>query len=136
MPHYVYVSLQTQASMKRILYTVEICMDEGIGNILAAQCQCPAGEWPSAACSHAAATLFAIEDHATHATEVSCTSQLQQWNKPALKPNSPTLIRDACFTVQADPTAVVCKPTITYYDPHRQVIGWPMGHTLISFTRI
>ena len=37
-PHYVYVSSQTQASMKRILYTVEICMDEGIGNILAAQC--------------------------------------------------------------------------------------------------
>ena len=102
--------------------TVEICMDEGIGNILAAQCQCPAGEWPSAACSHAAATLFAIEDHATHATKVSCTSQPQQWNKPALKPNSHTLIRDACFTVHKDDkdtAAVVCKPTITYYAPRR-----------------
>ena len=58
-----------------------------------------------------------------HATEVSCTSQLQQWNKLALKPNSPTLIRDACFTVhkddKADTAAVVCKPTITYYDPRR-----------------
>ena len=53
---------------------------------------------------------------------MSCTSQLQQWNKPALKPNSPT-IRDACFTVHKDDkahtAAVVCKPTITYYDPHR-----------------
>ena len=48
-------------------------------------------------------------------------SQLQQWNKPALKPNSPTLIRDSCFTVhkddKADTAAVVYKPTITY--PHR-----------------
>ena len=126
MPHYVYVSSQTQASVlvNHILYTVEICMDERIGNILAAQCQCPAGdEWSSAACSHAAATLFAIEDQHTHATEVSCTSQLQQWNKSALKPDSPTLIRDACFNVhkddKADTTAVVCKPTITYYDPRR-----------------
>ena len=117
------MSSQTQASKKHILYTVEICMDEGTGNILAADCQCPAGEWPSAACNHLAATLFAIEDDATHATEVSCTSQLQQWNKPALKSNSPTLIRDACFTVhkddKADTAAAVCKPTITYYDPHR-----------------
>ena len=34
-PYYVFVSSQTQAqaSVKHILYTVEICMDEGIGII-------------------------------------------------------------------------------------------------------
>ena len=90
--------------MKHILYTVEIYMDEGIGNILAAQCQCIEQVNYINGPVQLAAILqrdifFAIEDHATHATEVSCTSQLQQWNKPALKPNSPTLIRDACFTV-------------------------------------
>ena len=67
---------------------------------------------------------FCLEDHATHATEVSCTSQLQQWNKPVLKPNSPTLIRDACFTMHKDDkadiaAAVICKLTITYYEPRR-----------------
>ena len=108
--------------MKHILYTVEICMDEGIGNILAAQCQCIEqvnyinGHGPvQLAAMLQRAIFFTIEDHATHATEVSGTSQLQQWNKPALKPNSPTLIRDACFTVHKDDKAdAVCKPIIVH----------------------
>ena len=63
---YAYVQSQTQASMKRILYTVEICIEKTTADVLAARCNCPAGEWPSAACSHIAATLFAIEDHVSH----------------------------------------------------------------------
>ena len=76
-----------------------------------------------------AATLFAIEDHATHATEVSCTSQLQQWNKPALKP-------DACFTVHKDDSSSSMQAY--YYTADimihtcRPVIEWSMHEACTS----
>ena len=37
---------------------------------------------------------------------------------------------------KADTAAVVCKPTITYYNPVDQVIEWLMRHALISLKRI
>ena len=65
---YTYFTSKTQASMKRIMYNVTICLDKLTADILSATCECPAGEWPSAACSHVAATLFAIEDHVSYFT--------------------------------------------------------------------
>jgi len=52
---YIQSQTQTQASMKCVLYRVEICIQKVTADILAARCDCPAGEWPSAACSHVAA---------------------------------------------------------------------------------
>ena len=123
--HYAYVQSQTQASMKRILYRVEICMEKPTADIIAARCNCPAGEWPSAACSHVAATLFAVEDYVAHKDQQSCTSRLQQWHQPAVRPNLPTPISQATFkkvTGKFDEKQTrerVVRPTTTYYDPRR-----------------
>ena len=97
---YCFISSQTKASMKQILYQVEICLEKATADILAAQCSCPAGEWPSAACSHVAATLFAIEDYSGQTTEsTSCTSRLQQWHKPSLLQHKPTPVYEASFVL-------------------------------------
>ena len=109
--------------MKRILYTVEICIEKTTADVLAARCNCPAGEWPSAACSHIAATLFAIEDHVSHKDKQSCTSRLQQWHQPTLRPNMPTLISQATFkkvTGKLDERRIreqMILPTANYFDP-------------------
>ena len=117
---YAYLQSHTQASMKRILYKVEVCISKCTADILAAYCQCPAGEWPSVACSHIAATLFAAEDYVTH---TSCTSRLQQWHQPKVRDNQPTPIGQAEFkkvTGKMDDKQkrkCMVRPTITIYDP-------------------
>ena len=99
-------------------------MSKCTADILAACCDCPAGEWPSAACSHIAATLFAAEDYVTHMDQ-SCTSRLQQWHQPKIRANLPTPISQAEFkkvTGKMDDNhtrACVVRPIATCYDPRR-----------------
>ena len=120
---YTYIQSQTQASMKHIMYRVEVCIEKTTADVLAARCNCPAGEWPSAACSHVAATLFAIEDYVSHKDKQSCTSRLQQWHQPTLGPNLPTPISQATFkkvTGKLDEKRTrerVIRPTANYFDP-------------------
>ena len=113
--------------MKRIMYNVTICLDKVTADILSATCECPAGEWPSAACSHVAATLFAIEDHVSHREQVACTSQLQQWHKPSVRPCLPTPVREATFkrhefqdeSAHSEVVALSTTVTCLNYDPRR-----------------
>jgi len=122
-PHY-YASSRTKASMKNVHYEVEICLNLATADVLAAKCPCPAGEWPSAACSHVAATLFAIEDYVAHLQDPgTCTSRLQQWHKPCLQQHNPTPICDATFRKQScklderPHKERVLRPTIKTFDP-------------------
>ena len=109
--------------MKRILYTVEMCIEKTTADVQAARCNCPAGEWPSAACSHIAATLFAIEDHVLHKDKQSCTSKLQRWHQPTLRTNLSTPISQATLkkvTGKLDERRIreqVIRPTANYFDP-------------------
>ena len=123
-PHHWYISSETKASMKQVHYHVEICLNSATADVLAAQCSCPAGEWPSAACSHVAATLFAVEDYVVHLKDPgSCTSRLQQWHKPTLHQHKPTPVCDAnfrkqsCKLVQEPHKERVLRPTIETFDP-------------------
>lgn len=85
-------------SFHKVLYHIVICLDKATAAILAAQCLCPALKWPSTACSHVAATLFAIEYHVVHSWESdTCISRLHCWQKPSLCQQNPIAICDATF---------------------------------------
>ena len=135
-PPHCYVSSQTKASMKNVHYEVEICLNLATADVLAAKCPCPADEWPSVACSHVAATLFAIEDYVAYLQDPgTCTSRLQQWHKPRLQQHNPTPICDATFRKQSckldeqPHKERVLRPTIKMFDPR------PHHQRGISFDR-
>ena len=74
------------------VYSLELYINVNNSIITGAKCTCPAGCGPRGSCKHIAAISFALEDfvriRSTIANlqdtdeEISCTSLLQQWNKP------------------------------------------------------
>ena len=65
-----------------------MCTDTASRNVKRAECTCPAGRGPNGSCKHIAAFCYALEDFVRTRDklddndEASCTSVLQQWNKP------------------------------------------------------
>ena len=73
------------------VYPIDIYVDTGKNCITGTQCTCRAGRGPTGSCKHIAAACFALEDFVRLRSrilsledndQVSCTSLLQQWNKP------------------------------------------------------
>ena len=69
---------------KDILYKMDLTMNS-CGDVTSASCACPAGAGPFGSCKHIAALCYALEEFC-RLKEVrppdSCTSHLQQWNRP------------------------------------------------------
>ena len=98
--HYIKSQVMPSYARTGAAYTVKIIV-EASGNILKAQCPCPAGV--DGRCNHLAATLFAIEDsqskpQSTGASEnVPCTSKPCKWSVPPKHRAQPTKIQETKF---------------------------------------
>jgi hypothetical protein len=60
-------------------------MNKGTLDILSAQCGCPGGRGPIATCKHIAALCYGFQNFCEHVSIpdfLTCTEQLQQWNRP------------------------------------------------------
>jgi uncharacterized Zn finger protein len=71
------------------------------GDIIHANCCCPAGAGPRGTCKHLAALAYALEDFVkkfvAEEGRESRTEQLQSWNKPRLVNLPPTATYDINF---------------------------------------
>jgi len=72
-----FVSAIVWAEMRKsVAYKVDVCIDSR-GVVVEAQCECGAGQGPSAHCKHVACVLYAAEQFATSGStpvcEVTCT---------------------------------------------------------------
>ena len=70
------------------VYKILLFLDLESSDIVAAECGCPAGKAPCASCKHIGAMCFALEEFSRfgHLPEfLTCTDQLQQWNRPRPK---------------------------------------------------
>ena len=99
-----YISAKVHASMKKEKYRVELCVQKTPVKVLTGHCTCPAGEWPSAACSHVAALLYATQDFVTQGLnkEGTCTDRLQQWHRPVKRTIPPTQVQTRVQKTQGE----------------------------------
>ena len=73
------------AEMRNKAYIIRIRVEAASGNILNSECDCPAGEGPTATCKHIVAMLLILVNFITTGTLViagSCTDQLQTFKRP------------------------------------------------------
>ena len=70
------------------IYKLILFLDVETSDIVAAECGCPAGRGPYASCKHIGALCYSLEEFSRfgHLPEfLTCTDQLQQWNRPRPK---------------------------------------------------
>ena len=85
------------------VYELEMCIDTASSSVKRAECTCPAGRGPSGSCKHIAAFCYALEDFVRTRDklddndEASCTSVLQQWNKPRKRRLDSKMVEDISF---------------------------------------
>lgn len=85
------------------VYKLQMCIDTNNSSVKGAECTCPAGRGPSGSCKHIAAFCFALEDFVRTRDklegndQVSCTSVLQQWNKPRKRRLDSKMVEDISF---------------------------------------
>lgn len=96
---YCYIQAQVLPSMsKNKVYTVNVCLKED-ATVAAAFCVCVAGL--AGCCNHIAATLYALDNFVTlglrEAAKLSCTSKLQQWNRPRKRKVQPERVTNAAY---------------------------------------
>ena len=73
------------AEMKNVAYITRIRVHAASGNVLNSECDCPAGEGPTATCKHIVAVLLLLINFistGTLAVTGSCTDQLQTFKRP------------------------------------------------------
>lgn len=95
---------------KAVQYKVDIYVEEN-GVISEAQCECGAGQGPSAHCKHVGAVLYAVHKFATDGSylfnEVTCTQRLQTFHQPKRQ--------RVCTRVQ--PLKSLCSTPRSNFDP-------------------
>ena len=108
------------------VYSLELYINVNNSIITGAKCTCPAGCGPRGSCKHIAAISFALEDfvriRSTIANlqdtdeEISCTSLLQQWNKPRKRRLDSKMVEDIGFQNRKFTTEAKRCP-LELYDP-------------------
>lgn len=87
-----YISSVVWAEMRKsIAYRVDLSVDKD-GVVQQAQCECGAGQGPSAHCKHVAAVLYGVTNFCETGdilTELTCTQKLQQFHKSQAFKGSP-----------------------------------------------
>ena len=96
-----YIRCNCLPEMKKTMtYKVEMALSES-GDIIYASCPCPAGKGPLGSCKHVAALCYALEEFArlkcTREYQ-SCTSRLQEWNRPRKRKLEPQSVYDIDFS--------------------------------------
>lgn len=88
------------------VYELQMCINTDSSSVKEAECTCPAERGPSGSCKHIAAFCFALEDFVKtrdtisspeDSDKVSCTSVLQQWNKPRKRRLDSKMVEDISF---------------------------------------
>lgn len=70
------------------IYKLTLYLDSCSLDVIAAECDCPAGKGPHASCKHIGGLSYALEEYARfgRSTEyLTCTDKLQEWNRPRPK---------------------------------------------------
>ena len=104
------------------VYELQMCIDTSNSSVKGAECTCPAGRGPSGSCKHIAAFCFALEDFVrtrdklNSNDQVSCTSVLQQWNKPRKRRLDSKMVEDISFRNEKFNVESKRNPT-ELYDP-------------------
>ena len=132
-----YISAKVYASMKKEKYRVELCVQKVPVKVLTGHCTCPAGEWPSAACSHVAALLYAAQDFVVQGLnkEGTCTDRLQQWHRPVKRSIQPTQVQTHVFKKPKlkEHLEITARPTADRYDPRPPTERHTDDHRLATF---
>lgn len=105
------------------VYKLSISMKKDSLDILTAECGCPGGKGPNATCKHIGALCYAFSNFCEQGTLpdfLSCTQQLQEWNKPRPKKLDPVPVANLLshqLTIK-QPSKLQRHPrTSTNYDP-------------------
>ena len=84
---------------KDIVYRLEMSIDSN-GDIESASCGCPAGGKPFGSCKHISALCYALEEY-SRIKQIrqpdSCTSRLQEWNRPRKRRLPPQEVEEIAF---------------------------------------
>ena len=67
------------------LYSMKMIISTNSYDVLNAECGCPAGKGPNCSCKHIGAFSYALSDFCRVGSVpdfLTCTDQLQQWNRP------------------------------------------------------
>ena len=105
------------------VYELQMCIDTTNSSVKGAECTCPAGQGPSGSCKHIAAFCYALEDFVRTRDklegndQVSCTSVLQQWNKPRKRRLDSKMVEDISFRNEKFNVELKRNPT-DLFDPH------------------
>ena len=93
---------------KNVEYKLKIVLRKSDGKILYASCGCIAGKGPNGSCKHIGSFCYAIEEFVELGFSrgyVSCTSKLQEWNKPRAKKLKPRSIYEISFIRHKHPSS-------------------------------
>ena len=106
-------------SMKKGKRNIFVALDLTNGEVIHADCSCPAGK--CGYCNHVMALLLEVADYSLHnlpeiPTEVSCTSRLRQWGVPG-KSKSQAPVRQTTIQKSVDKKGI----SSTLYNPKKTV---------------
>ena len=81
------IKAKVQASMKNVRYSIYVHLDQDLGDICFATCNCKAGQ--AGCCKHVAALLYTVLDFSNMdlkevPMDLACTQKGQKWNVPSL----------------------------------------------------
>ena len=118
-PDLMYVRADVLPSMiKNKVYKVHVCLTQSTAEVKSAFCVCTSGLEGS--CNHIAGLLYALENFVRlglrEDARLSCTSKLQQWNKPRKQKVPPARVQDVQL-VKEEYGKVKRKRRAPRYDP-------------------
>ena len=104
--------------------------------VVCAECSCPAGKAPYASCKHLAAFLYAMEEFSRLGytqDPVTCTDELQTWNKPHKKKSEPMKFSEMSWSKSRGKTSRIKRQAGHHQDPRALL---ERGHTVKTAVEI
>ena len=93
---------------------------KSVTQVVYAECSCPAGKAPHASCKHLAAFLYAMEEFSRLGytrDRVTCTDELQAWNKPHKKKSEPMKLSEMIWSKSRGKTSKTKRQAGDHQDP-------------------
>ena len=100
-------------SMRKLSYSTRIVINVDTIEVTASECECPVGIGPYAACKHVLGMLLMLAHFFKTGellVQLSCTEQLQSFNRPSKKYEGPPMKVINQYILRFDEEHEICHP--------------------------